>query len=121
MNCLCLVSGRGGGCEAEQEHGRDDAVGESALGGQDLSQSFGDAAVADERGRGEVEGHHDCGEHGEQPQVHAVKENDADQPSHDKREREGDQDEPEGEPRLAAQHTTRHFGCVGEQQDRLRR
>jgi hypothetical protein len=37
MNCLCLVSGRGGGCEAEQEHGRDDAVGESALGGQDLS------------------------------------------------------------------------------------
>ena len=34
---LCLVSGRGGGCEAEQEHGRDDAVGETALGGQDLT------------------------------------------------------------------------------------
>ena len=75
----------------------------------------------DERGRGEVEGHHDRGEHGEQPQVHAVQENDADQPRHEEREREGDQEEPEGEPRLAAQHAPRHFGCVGEQQDRLRR
>ena len=34
---LCLVSGRCGGCEAEKEYRRDDAVGETALGGQDLS------------------------------------------------------------------------------------
>jgi hypothetical protein len=33
-----------------------------------------------------------------------VQENDADQPRQEEREREGDQKEPEGEPRFAAQH-----------------
>ncbi|WP_181783488.1 hypothetical protein [Pseudonocardia pini] len=75
-------------------------------------------ARTNRQNRGEVDRHHDRGEHHQQPQPGARQQHQPREPGQQQRGGQGDQQQPQGEPRLAAEHPTLDLRGVGEQQDR---